>query len=476
MATKHEDPLDLSHESIRTAIYKDRILLPTNGNQSPTLSGLVPTEVQFEIPAGQCMNLSQSLLNFRLVFPSTAAATFGKIWKYGLTFIDRVDLRTASGSTLVSIPYVGNYTRMVWMAQTPLDQFLQYPQAGVGSGAVAANTYQEPQPGFFFAKNAAPLGAAAGALVANSTGVGYTTHAAGMGVSQDPITGVEWLATGAVGGAGADAGFIFINASIPLGMLRNTLFERNINLMFSEPLHFVVNFAPSFRMGFQSDAANDTTTPANQLTPTLSRLEMVLKMDTVAANQAALRNQIVSGGLSLQIPFTTVWRYVRTGAADKALNQRITPAQGQLLHAVYHQAVLSAEISRTDYNAVNQLATNVSCNKYDSYITSLDGVDQQPKPLLCYQHKDYENMREKLKGSVYQSLDSYRINPVHVDLWSAARLVDLDASKSGGIALDHEMIWSIILNHAAANVNTAHYIAAVCSKTLRITADGVMVV
>ena len=473
--------MDYSSYHLEDSKYQHTRLYPNQNTTTFTVGPTTTQDVEIQLPAGRAYNLSRSYIEFT----STPAAPAGNGWNWyaddAVGAFSRVQLTTSGAIPLVELNYANVYSQTIPYLNTTLDDFrtMDFVTEGMGpsnrSGTAkgittlndAAAAQQRWQGGQYYIADAM-LGTHDG--VAPFEGKMYTS-----------ALGSEYTRVAAVATAGPVR-----NWRIPLSRYSDTLFGKDINVMFPESMRLVLTLGPGNRWVFTSVAAagaGDVGGNYNILNPiaiagniTVTNFRVQLAVETNLSRVVFLKNLVASGTFAVDTNVVFPERH----AFDAALTQhniqrKLNSGHGSVLKRIYSIPMEGVESSNTMYDHNNIFDTRVI-----SYRTQMDTEYITPSVIDCTTQEDYRYNRPLLLGTPLGigGPYMYKYDWFHCDRWDAeggARDV-IGVPKSNvtaGLPLGSvERVYDFVATTTGGVDNFVWYTFAICQKTLVIDGAG----
>lgn len=454
----------------RKAIYNhpsyryNKVLMQTGGN-SITFSQAGGSEYIFEIPVST-FNLSKSYFTMQVRLPTGPNPGYNWLYQNTCPFFRQIQLYTRGGQYICDLNEAANYLKIVVNAETKLEEFLTFPMNEYAQNVALGAAQATPGligAGSFFQRN-------------NSTLANYQGGDArpGMGVvgSTMAYTEPKYVLRSTVE-AGGNESVMVVNFRIPLGLIKNTIFELDKDLYFGEVilLRLVTHaYTKIFYTG--TNAANpDTGNNAAAAAPTSAdvALYVAVEKDLNIVNQ--LMNQMQTSGIQLVIPYVWYSKFNPGGATtSQNVSIRYNRGQGVRLRKIYHSVFHNTESSNTAYDH-----NNVNGAKVVEYYTLLNNNRLQEFNVDCTHLDDYSLVKDKIEGSVLQEADIYQYNWFHLEDFTGIYEIDPEDKNNiiVGLPLETEQKWDFYSRTANAQYN--HYTYAIVERNLSISPAGVVV-
>lgn len=487
--------LDYKKFSKSVPSYKLSKLVPISGSQSVTVTSAGGQECVFEIPPN-AVNLSKSFLQFSFTPAAAGADYFTWIYKNCLSLIRQVQLYTRSGLFLCDLNEVGNYTNMVWPAEINIEEFKQYDTFSAGSGygcMIRPNnclTFNVLTSTSITAKGANTATVTTALEGVPSLVAFDDTNAAVNGKISRPNDSVRPNNTASsvsftepqyieVNPTVNDGGLTW-NVNFPLGLLFNTIFSVNKDILFNEVMMMKVVFNSTSKIAFKSKVVASATA-AGPTDPTqnvaaytgnvaVTNLGLYVAMERNQEIVNTIREKILTGGFSLMYPAIWCNKASLTGTSQN-VTLRFGRSHGLRLIKNYHSVYDSTESSNTAYNHSNLAAAKVT-----SFYTMLNNNRLQDQNIACANGDDYLMLSDKLRGSLIQNSNIYNFNHLWIDDFSnepsPSEKID-ESNIAKGIPLDIEVKYDYLAT--VVNGTYIHYDYSVTQRMLNIGQQGISI-
>jgi len=288
-------------------------VLPINGLQTQTVSTAGGQENIFEIPVN-AFNLAKSFLQFTV---TGVALNLNSNWFYNdcLAPIRQIQLYTRSGLYLADINEVANYTKVMWKADIPIQEYLTYDTFYNGNGF-----------GRYLRQS--------NATASSGTSTAISPFARRYDNTNADVNYLEpkYLEPGAL-----NANDPVFNILFPLEMIKNSIFALDKNLYMGEIIILRIVWNASVKIAFNSTAVNDPTAGLAALNANIgiSNLAFYLAVETNPEIVNQLRAQISSNGLQVLIPFIYTYKTALNGTSQ-TVSLRFNRGHGIRLKKIFH--------------------------------------------------------------------------------------------------------------------------------------------
>lgn len=475
-----DDSLDYSPKEISSGSYVLRNVNPET--TQPVIALNSTTNTEFLLP-NTVFNLYNSFLNFNILIndgANTGADNRLVAHSGFLAPIDGISLSTNAGIKLVELNNVPEYTKLVWRAETDLQQFLTHPPHSYGEATVAAVT----EAGQLFGRNrtinAAIAADLAAATMAASSGHNSANDGTAFAVQDDAYNTVQTWVASILETAGNGAGSVGVRVQLPLKMLYGSLFAMNKDLFFNEQLRLTIRWNQGAKFGASFDdqgAANfATATASTDLldAPTVSSVLLRLAVETSEPIISSIKQRVMLGeGLNLNMPFTYAYKFVSSAQANDSntVIRKLNRGHGSKLLRVFAGIYSAANIGTRYCNLYN-----VAAQKWSNYRCFIDSKPIQDEVLAVTDYTAWQYHANKLRGSVVKSVKDWNQNPVIIEDFSGVALskdYPLNDHMSSGLDLVNEREFALQYTNVIASLPC--YIFCVCLKQLSITNQGISV-
>jgi hypothetical protein len=434
-------------------------LVPQSGGQTVNLNPASTTESQFEIPA-KCITFAKSVLHVDVTVPKGAAGEYTRVFKYGLTPIDRISLLTRSGTYLCDLLNVGLYTRALNPYVTKMKDYLEHD-----TGKCDFNTNGAIESGQQNHRcNERWLTPGSQGNKLERINVHLNTNAAtGYLVDNDSVvnhTESEYVADP----KGADFDMAW-RLDIPMSAFHHSILAVNRDLYFGgEVLICRIQFAPANKLGFVSTSATNFVTGHAPVSSAarIDNLSMFLAVESNPLICSSLIQKSQSG-FQMIVPYVHAFKNSTAASTSSNIQQRVNIGHGRSLLRVYHVVNHNDESNRTAYDI------NITYEeKIINFYSALDNERLQEITVDPSKNEDYMFLQESLKGSTIQNSRMYKYNRVWIDDWSGLRTSDYKESDTvaNGLDLSKERLWSI--HQTTENADYNQYSFFVVQKLLSI--------
>lgn len=504
------DQLDYKKKDYIHPSYELYRIYQQNGGTTASCTVAGGTESIFEIPA-KCVNFNRSFLKFQINVPgNNTAGNYKRLFMDCMPTIRQIQLYTRGNVYLCDLQGANNYTKVIWNAETNINDFLEYPTQSYGVAAVGnANN----NPGFVDA-NGVSVGE--GSLFERSDDVkkyraaqaaytndGKTAELVATSSDGKAVTGQlsliipaadeqgvrsQRLPTGpsninytepqyvmrSTVGAGAGQNLMNVNINLPLGMYKNTILAVDKDLYFNnEVLLLRIVWESSPRVDYINTSAANAEDGKAVETAEVDISNLLLYL-AVEQNQQIINSltEKIKTGFNVMVPF--VWTYVNAlpvAATLQSVSIRLNRGHGLKLLKIYHALFSTAADANLVYDH-----SNINGVKASSYYSLLNNNRIQQFDLSTTDLQDYNYLQDYLKDSVLQTPNIYQYNWFHCDNWTNLPAVESDKldNYDTGVDLEIERKWDIYLTTANAVFN--HNTFAIVQRMLSISPSGIVLI
>jgi hypothetical protein len=434
--------------------YRYSKILPQSGGQTVTITSAGNSETIFEIPT-KAFNLPRSYLYFVMNPLTTGAGNINWLFQDTVSTFFQMQLYTRSGIYLCDIQNVSNYTKIASKPETRLQEFIDYDVYGNSTNYTESN-------GRFLCRSNSVANSTTNTLLAPYAGRFNNTSA------NIHYTEPKYLEPGT-----ANTADPIFTISLPLGHIKNTIFNVDKDIYAGEILLLRLVWNNSNRIGFLGTSATNPVTGAAAIGVNIAITGLTLYL-AVEKNQDivnSLMTQINSTGLQILIPYIYGYKNNPGNGTSHSISYRFNRGHGIKLQKIFHSAFNNTESTNVAYDHDNK-----GTSKVNIFYTMLDNERLQEINLNTATFDDYNFLRSYLKGSVIQSADMYYHNWVWIEDFSLTENKDkLSSNKSSGLDLSVERKWDFyalqVNNDTAAQYN--YYTFAVTQKMLTISSVGI---
>ena len=475
-------PTVSNHSSV---IYRN---VSPQGSTSLTLSsGSLSGPVEF-ILSSSAMRLAKSRLNFQLqvAAPTAGAGSFNFINANLTSLIGRLVIYDAATSNiLMDVNSFEKYGQLITPLCTSADELASKAQAliqGTGSIGTQITTLTSSfNPLEDMSKSNFLTGGA-------SNGSAGADGGAAIGA---PINRIAGYANAYVGKrefyVGADNGVVFMDVSLPLSSFKMTVASVDKVLYSPSSLVVQIYFNSTDQFGFSPAANSPAGAGVSLSTTTVQNINMSLATEANLAIISQVINKVMTSGVSLPIPYTSVVRQtIGTGHAHSYQIQ-LTAGYGKRILFIASAPFRPKGTGGTAYPATDSINNNNFHPRgtLTTYNTFLNSVPiSNPAGYDCTKGTDFSiaNKAYLNKSCIQTSGEYLYSNWVHIDSWVGSRsLCELDPTAIDGLDVSAQSAtyqWQANWNNTTITTDGSG--ATWCNvivgqKTANFTAQGVTV-
>jgi hypothetical protein len=436
---------------------------------------------EYEITPGQVFNLSKSFLEADITFGAAGgAAGRTTVAHTGFcAYIDQIEYLDASGKQLVWIQNPQYYTKIVWPACTPQEDFLA--NSVPPSGQITRDAVAGVKTTLLNRSNVVPSvvngGGVNTAVTANFTN-GASVLESFTGV-QHGIVGVASAGDPATGGA------VAVRIQMPLSQLYGTLFSCNKDLYFGQTTTIRITWNQGVKMGYTMVLADGTGLGNLVNSPSISfdRIRLAQQANPILAE--SIKADVNTKGINLCVPFVWTYKYSVAGAtagpggAQQSIVRKINKGHGQRLLRVW-TAQFNSQADGGE--AAGGYYTNYCQNQnfanfcFSEVYAQLDGNNLQENNLINDNGEVYEFLQKKIEGSAGGSVNQYLSSAYMLNDWTPWKTTDFANSDTliSGISLAEEREYQITFraNRIGTEGSNLFYMFVVCQRVLTIDKMG----
>jgi len=200
---------------------------------------------------------------------------------------------------------------------------------------------------------------------------------------------------------------------------------------------------------------------------TLSNLNIKLCQVRDLGVITALQNKIMGGGLNILTPFIHSFRQT-IDTAQQTVTVRLSAGHGTTVEKIYHSFFAGDQSVNNRINNVNTLGVKIANHYTLLNDLRMNEYDYSPTDTWVAQ-------RDYMRGyAIGQNATVFSQNFVIVQNFCGEFHDCAGMNKIGGLDLSQEQKWAIYAT-CGATAAYNHLTFAQCSKTVSITASGVMV-
>ena len=359
--------------------YRVSKIVPISSGQTASLPSTSTTNVQFEIPTA-VVNLAKSKLFFDITIPALTL-TYPWIYADPLALIDRIQLSTRSGVSLVDIQGVNNFSTMVTPLMTSNSELYQRSVGGLThAGLTPVTTYGSTT-------------ASTDSQQCPVQGIQMYNGLQTQNYRYDDTAGVASSAEVSY----SEQRYLFSNVSVStacclsyqlnLELLEHSILSLNKELYFNENIILSITFAPTSKFAWTTLTAVPANTPLSIALPLLvSNLSLYLMIETNTNIINGLRDKVLSPeGFNILCPFVYSQK-INTGNApsSSSIFQRFNRGHGRSILRTYWSLFHGTESANTTLDR-----TNVNLAKVTSYSSTINNMNVQEFPIDCGRSEDW---------------------------------------------------------------------------------------
>ena len=481
--------LDYSTSARVDPEYRLHRIPPKGGTEAVTLTTAGGAETEFDLPQ-RVFNLSRSTLSFNAAPPASGANTYNYQQMDALSYVQSIKLSTESGLDICDISFLNNMTKIVWKPETQLEKFLTFEghDNGTGAGKMfqpcrvtnklkltdSAAEYKAA-----FVDGAADLNALAGALTAavkrpDTAARRHDDAALANGTGNASAVSVAFTEPKYFSAGTSNNASPALKIKINLGMIYNSIFEVDKDIMFDKITTIKITWAPTTKIYYfgtdpLSPGGGVITAAAGNVT--ISSLYLYIAMEQNQNIINAIKAKVAAGSFTFLYPNARVYRKSINATGAQSITRKFNRTFGLRLQRVYHAAFSSNEEKSTAYDTDNRyLSTLVppSARKIISYNTYLDTQALHEFEIKAADYEDYLTNQPKLVGSVIQNSDMYKYNWFHCEDFTGSPdpLWKKDHNREAGLDLTTERTFDINMDIATVG---QHYTVFVFQRRLKVS-------
>ena len=445
--------------------YRYMQVFPSN-LPNASIAGLTQNSVpiQFKIPGGVVFNFAQSKLGYCIDAAAQANLQYTWIVDDCLAPFMNVQLADGNGTLMVDMQYAQRWSKLSdklysdrteFMTRSPSD--LSYPSNVVAGSNVAVpittvtapNVYNYP------------------AQITANQGFGFASYA-------EP----KYFAIGAVANSAANpaTGALAVAKYIKLGHLRNTLFERDVNLYFGQSsVYLNLTTAPLSTFVFSTLSATVMNTPiATTAAVNLNQLCLYLAVEDNQLIRDSVIQKYNHGGINLRSDYLAPYQNLITGPAAQ-VGFEIPQQKAKL------KRIINGIFAPTQTVGGLTDAQNVNGAKLTTYQSTIGDKQLQNYLVSCLfstnallLQGDYRENEQYLRNSILGGIGQYQTNFMHIDDFSGFDAITHNeerANEETGIDLNVPRHYQIAMT--LPNNQVALHTWAILSKDLHVGPDGI---
>ena len=333
----------------------------------------------FEIAPGSVINLSKSVLSFRLTPTAGGANLYNKMFVTGAPMIRSIQLTTREGLHLCDLQDANKFLSAVVLPSISYGELLE---------------------------SEAPSGTANSSVP--SIGYGHNTSLVGPQAPRDDV-GTTLIGTGIRNichGPAVDQASPVIDWSLSLSIFKNTILSQDLNHYFAgQSVFLTITWAPFTSLGF----VGSSTTAVNTAIADLVGAGITNMYFYQSLEQNAEAIQLARVPRTIQIPFVYTNKLALTGASH-TVNVRYSRSHGSKLRQLYW--VPFNQVTTAGYQFDHSNVFGSASVKMLSFNTQLNNIRLQPFDLSSTYaggFTDFLFMKRYLKGTALSTpLDYYR--------------------------------------------------------------------
>lgn len=420
--------------------YKFSKLYQQTGGEKVTI-GDTSQESVFELPT-RCMNLSRSNFSFKVVIPAPADYKHNRMFLAAVVPIRQIQLYTRGGVFLCDINNFDRYTNIVGLAETTKeDSFFNV--------STANNTSLVKQ-----------------FLSVSGQASNYRYDSA---VDVDNYYEPCYATIGVSALAATPVGSVTYNIQLPFSIFSNTLLAVDKDLYFNEVILIKITWNDKNSWGVSSNEPDEMTVGAAVFAQfDITELRLYLALETDMLICAGLIDRVRTQGLTTIIPYVYQFKNALASASSHNVSIRLNRAHGQNLKKIYHALYTSNGTLTNRYMHSNINKTNIL-----SYSTSVDNIRRQEFDVTTSYDEDYLIIKDILKGTIMESVDTFRYNWFILDKFDDELHSNKFDTANTGLSLDVEHKWDLNANITAAAWD--HHTFAIVTRTLAIMPEGIFI-
>lgn len=493
------DMLDYSH---KVASHSSPLMVklgPLNNQTSTTLSvASVVGPVQFVIPS-KCINLARSIIQFDINVPAMGAGIYSWVQANFWDLFYRINL-------------VGQSTNTQLLDLAPVDRY--------ASSLIPVSLKNSD-----FYNKASPYGASV--YIGYNTTNYNTTQASGQfipvqevsrnyyssnvdGVNNDTLTpydGIRLLYSGNASNTQQN-----ITVSMELGSLPHNIMALDKLMYFgSEQLELNLYFNPCNRWSWGNGTSNtvpsyagtQVTTPA---AATLNNMAIYLYTEQDATIIQGLVERAMGDGYSIKFAYPLITRQALSGN-NQTINTQLTRGLGssllfiatswynsntyvgsgssvqqsnaETLNTAQDHSLFSllGPTASTSYGSSGNPCTGAfSAFQYQAQIDSINILTNNQYNAFLGEPWLYN--QNWLNGSAIKSANQYYVQFTHIDNFTGSPICMIDQTVDDGLSLENYRQHQMSFTATAAgtpSANVAWYVFYICTRTLNISSQGLLV-
>jgi hypothetical protein len=482
MSVTYPSSINYEQKSASAPYYQyNRILQNSGGDKAAVTADNTYTSL-FDLPP-QVYNLARSYIKFDLTLGTIDGGRVAALL-LKVPPIRRIYLATRSGRMIADIPNFQYYWMMSKNLIVPMGDFANYPPAGTGK---------------FLQGNASYLLNAADNGVVYFNNPNYslpdqkaTTASASNGMALTLVNNDVFSDNAVIrrkayvseiqyanGIATAADGSLCASCELRFDKCAFSFFGVDKDWYHTEALQLSVEWENWDHWSASLSAVNvvDAATTST-VAPTITGVQLFIAQEMNEGVRQSVMQKVMNGGLTMTVPYTTVYQQVLGDAKAIAVNVRINRGYGERLLRVISAENTTANpgdirMGRCLY-ANNSLAITLT----EQFYTMLDNRRLQVADMKVVLADDWRTNYPKIKNCILSNKQEYYTNcPVHIDDWSACddlREAPQKDLQNCGLDLDVEKIYTKYITAKSA-IPTLLTMLIVTQKTLMSGPQGVMI-
>jgi len=366
-----------------------------------------------------------------------------------LTCFQQIQFYNRTGTLLCDLQQPQNYTKVIWKTDIPFDQYRNYDTYSGGVlGSSGSGRFLKPSNGLISSVTA---GSVAIRPVGGNASLNYLEN--------------SYLEVGTTTNSPS------IDISLPLSMIKNSIFDIDKDLYFNEIMILRLVWGAAAKVGFTSASASDpTSSPVSYIACDVQNVYLFLATERNQEIVDELKEEVMSNGLSIPIPFVYSFKTVNSASTNQSSTLRITRGHGTRLLKIYHSMFTQNETLNTAYQNTQSATT------LQNFYTQLDNYRLQDFNVNLALYDDWAVIQRKLEKSITFNSNIYRYNWFWLDDFtgcdeSASETDPTVDNRIEGIDLTAEKRYDFI-GYFAGNVAYNHYDFVVTQKMMGISANG----
>jgi hypothetical protein len=453
---------DYSRKIYSGPSYRVSKVVPISSGQTLSIPQSSTANIQFELPAA-VLNLAKSKLYFDISVPLVSSA-YSWIYADPLALIDRIQLSTRSGTSLIDIQGVNNFSAVVSPIMTSNTELYQRSVGGLThagvipitvNGTIATDSQQCPLQGLQIFNGL------------QSANYRYDDATAASSTAEVAYSEQRYLFGSLISTIQCQS------YQLNLDLVKHSILAINKDLFFNENIILSITFAPSNKFTWTTTSAFPAGTAilANPTSISVSNLSLYLMIETNAAIIEGLRQKVLSPeGFSLLCPFVYSQKVNSgTNSSSSSIFQRFNRGHGRSILRTYWSLFNGSETLNTALDR-----TNVANAKVSSYRSTINNMNIQEFPIDCSRSEEWLLNSDILDGSAVLSIDQFKYLFTHTDDFTSMRPLYLaDDTMECGKALDQEITYGVYCNTVSSGSSYNHYLFTIVQRELKIVAGQI---